>query len=166
MAMKWGDWELIVSQHPPILRNTCWPQDIGIEDNGSKILSWILKARSCELSGLNADTIGLIDAFNSILSHAFTLEGDTGFLIAAYSYAASLQPSAPEVKPAIAENEPLIVENEREEFERRYPQWRRSIDVVWSDSIALGSDQTHKSASSTRHPDQGKGKMDNDWPWT
>jgi hypothetical protein len=164
--MKWGDWELIVSQHPPILRNTCWPKDIEIEDNIDTVLGQIINARSSELAGLSADTLGLIDAFTAIIEYSSTLKGEATFPLAAYSYAASLQPSAPEVKPAIVENEPVIVENEREAFERRHPQWSSSIDVVWSDSIALGSDQPQKRASSTRHPDQSKGKRDNDWPWS
>jgi hypothetical protein len=164
--MKWGDWELIVSQHPPILRNTCWPKDIEIEDNINTVLGQIFNARSIELAGLSADTLGLIDAFTAIIEYSSTLKGEPTFPLAAYSYAASLQPSAPEVKPAIVEKEPVIVENEREAFERRHPQWRRSIDVVWSDSVPLGSGLPQKRAASTLHPDQDKGKRGDDWPWS
>jgi len=164
--MKWGDWELIVSQHPPILRNMCWPKDIEIEDNINTVLGQIFNARSSELAGLSADTLGLIDAFTAIIDYSSTLKGEATFPLAAYSYAASLQPSGPEVKPAIVEKEPVIVENEREAFERRHPQWRRSIDVHWSDTTALESDLSQKRAASTRRPDQGKGNRGNDWPWS
>ena len=91
MAMKWGDWELIVSQHPPILRNACWPQDIEIEDNVHSILAWIMKTRTAELCELSADTIGLVDAFTSIMSHSLTLDGEVTFPLGAYSYAASFR---------------------------------------------------------------------------
>lgn len=142
--MKWGNWELVVSQHPPILRNACWQKDIAIEDNIHVFFTWIMKARSCELSGLNTDTLGLVDAISSIIAHCLTLDGNVSFPLGAYSYAASLQSSGPEIKSAIAENEPAATENEQEKFMRR----------------------ARERAASTRHPDQGKGNKGNNWPWS
>ena len=108
-AMKWGNWELIVNQHPPVLRNTRW-LDIEIEDNVNSIISWIMRARTAELcelrwrsqsnkvARLGPDTIGLVDAFNSIISHSLTLDGEVTFLLGAYSYAASCRTEDPESK--------------------------------------------------------------------
>lgn len=95
--MKWGNWELIVNQHPPVLQNTRW-LDIAIEDNVNSILSWIMRTRTAELCGLSTDTIGLVDAFNSIISHSLTLDGEASFLLGAYSYAASCRTEDPEPK--------------------------------------------------------------------
>ncbi len=87
--MRWGNWELIVDQHPPILRNSYWSTDIAIVDNSHSFIAWILKARSCDLAGLNADTLGLIDAISSIVAHSCAMGEEATYPLGAYSYAAS-----------------------------------------------------------------------------
>jgi hypothetical protein len=96
--MLWGNWQLVVDQHPPVLRNTDYPQDIVLVDDINTLFFLILQTRSEELAGQNANTVQLIDAINAIISHSHTL--DCGYSEGAYAYAASLAtaPTAAEIK--------------------------------------------------------------------
>ena len=70
--MLWGNWELIVNQHPPVLRNELCPQELVVEDIFPRDLftSRIVTLRDIELIYPEVDTAGLIDAVKYISQYA------------------------------------------------------------------------------------------------
>lgn len=123
--MRWGNWALVVSQHPPILTNTEWGVEIELSGGLFPLLKEILRARAGDLLGEPADPLGLIDSVGCLTDRFYSLEGEASLPIAAYSYAASYQPTE-------AELQQRRLEQEQEEFRQ----------------------QARQRASACRHPDK------------
>jgi hypothetical protein len=94
--MRWGNWELVASEHPPVLRNTDWG-DVSLQESPDSY--WgilgnvmdVLEDEKYELSqGMNYVKITeLLDALQAIYQHGLSKGGVMTHVEAAYSYAAS-----------------------------------------------------------------------------
>jgi hypothetical protein len=93
--MHWGNWELVVSEHPPVLRNPGW-SDVVLDEScgywgiaGSILDAW--DDEKYELSKGNdyIQTAKLLDALHAICSHGMNKSRGMSASEAAYSYAAS-----------------------------------------------------------------------------
>ncbi len=93
--MRWGNWELVVSEHPPVLRNPEW-SDVPLDESGGYwgIAGSIIDAWSDEKHELSrgldyVQTAQLLDALHAIYSHGISKCRVMSAPEAAYSYAAS-----------------------------------------------------------------------------
>lgn len=130
--MRWGNWVLVVSQHPPILTNTSWGVELELSGELFSLLEEILRARAGDLLGEPADTLGLIDSVGCLTDRLYSLEGEASLAIAAYSYAASYQPTEAELQQRESDLRQRRLEQEQEEFRQ----------------------QARQRASACRHPDK------------
>lgn len=120
--MRWGEWVLVVDQHPPVLRNPSCAVDIELSGELILLLDEILKARSRDLLGEPSDPLGLIDAVRCITDHLYSLEGEANLAIAAYSYAATYRPTEAELRERESCLHQRHLEQEQEEFRQRARQ--------------------------------------------
>jgi hypothetical protein len=108
--MRWGNWELIISKHPPVLRNNDWNEEVPLDassgyfDIFNSILNVYTEDKYEKSRGLDLVQIEqLLEALETIHDHwfekveesmtfsEFEKEGSMTFSEAAYSYAASFK---------------------------------------------------------------------------
>jgi hypothetical protein len=94
--MRWGNWELVVSEHPPVLRNTDWG-DVSLQEScdyywgllGGVMDVWIDEKHELSRGMDYVKTTELLDALQAIYQHGLSKGRVMTHVEAAYSYAAS-----------------------------------------------------------------------------
>ena len=101
--MRWGNWELIISKHPPVLRNNDWNEEVPLDassgyfDIFNSILNVYTEDKYEKSRGLDLVQIEqLLEALETIHDHWHDhwfekVEESMTFSEAAYSYAASFK---------------------------------------------------------------------------
>jgi hypothetical protein len=92
--MRWGNWELVVSEHPPVLRNSGW-SDVSLDDSDGYwgILGSVLDAFTDDIheksrGEIYVQTDRLLEALTAVYRHGLEKGRSMTPVEAAYSYAA------------------------------------------------------------------------------